>query len=391
MEITHIDCFSGAGGICTGFRAAGINTKIAIEYVSSCVQTYKDNHPNVHVILNDIRKVKINEIKKALGNENNSIDIVTSGMPCETFSTAGSTSRSFYDDRQYLFQQGIRIAKATNAKMILFENVTGIMSKTIAKGNKRLIIDELYSNLQDAGYGNFIPVILNAADFGIPQFRERFFILAVNNKNWKLEEHVPANTNKSVTVKEAILDLPNVEINTGIEKTEYNKKDSDYSLLMKNEKFWKLKFNNILTYHMPPNHRPCTIERFKLINPGEGLKDLFYKLDENKIKDYQKNRILPKKYYIQRNRRLQLDSISPTVTSHCLDELIHPIYDRALTVRECARLQGFPDAYNFSGGPYIIPHLYHIQDKYEQIGDAVPPLLAYAWGKLIIKLLKKYQ
>jgi len=391
MKLSHIDCFSGAGGICTGFRAVGINTKIAIEYVSSCVQTYKDNHPNVHVILNDIRKVKTNEIKKILGNEHNQIDIVTSGMPCETFSTAGSTSRSFYDDRQYLFQQGIRIAKATNAKIILFENVTGIMSKTIAKGNKRLIIDELYSNLRDAGYGNFIPVILNASDFGVPQSRERFFVLAVNNKNWKLEEPTPFNKNKIITVKEALLDLPDVEINTGIEKKEYNKKDSDYSLLMKDEKFWKIKFNNILTYHMPPNHRSCTIERFKLINPGEGLKDLFYKLDEKQIKNYQKNRILPKKYYIQRNRRLQLNSISPTVTSHCLDELIHPIHDRALTVRECARLQGFPDAYNFSGGPYIIPHLYHIQDKYEQIGDAVPPLLAYAWGKLIIKLLRKYQ
>ena len=391
MNLTHIDCFSGAGGICTGFRAAGINTKIAIEYVGSCVQTYKDNHPNVHVILNDIRKVKINEIKKLLGNKIKQVDIVTSGMPCETFSTAGATSRSFYDDRQYLFQQGIRIAKATNAKMILFENVTGIMSKTIAKGNKRLIIDELYDNLRDAGYSNFISVILNASDYGVPQSRERFFVLAVNNKEWKLDEPKPIISKKPVTVKDAILDLPNVEINTGIEVNEYGKKNSDYSLLMKNEKFWNIKFNNILTYHMPPNHRSCTIERFKLISPGEGLKDLFYKLDDKQIKYYQQHRILPKKYYIQRNRRLKLNSISPTVTSHCLDELIHPIHDRALTVRECARLQGFPDSYNFSGGPYIIPHLYHIQDKYEQIGDAVPPLLAYAWGNKIIDIFNRNQ
>ena len=79
---------------------------------------------------------------------------------------------------------------------------------------------------------------------------------------------------------------------------------------------------------------------------------------------------------------------SPTVTSHCLDEFVHPTQNRALTVRECARLQSFPDAYDFCGGPYFTPHLHNdIQDKYEQIGDAVPPLLAYAWGMTINDLL----
>jgi len=79
---------------------------------------------------------------------------------------------------------------------------------------------------------------------------------------------------------------------------------------------------------------------------------------------------------------------SPTVTSHCLDEFVHPKYDRALTVRECARLQSFPDSYDFCGGPYLTPHLHNdIQDKYEQIGDAVPPLLAYAWGIKITEIL----
>ena len=78
--------------------------------------------------------------------------------------------------------------------------------------------------------------------------------------------------------------------------------------------------------------------------------------------------------------------------SHCLDEFVHPFHDRALTVRECARLQSFPDAYDFKGGPYIVPHIDRaIQDKYEQIGDAVPPLLAYAWGMEIRNLLKEYR
>lgn len=127
----------------------------------------------------------------------------------------------------------------------------------------------------------------------------------------------------------------------------------------------------------------------KLTQPGEGLKDLFDKLDDEQIEEYQSRRVLPKKCYIQRGRRLINSAPSPTVTSHCLDELVHPVEDRALTVRECARLQGFPDAYEFVGGPYIVPHISHTQDKYEQIGDAVPPLLAYEWGKTIASLCEE--
>jgi len=388
MQYKHIDCFSGVGGICTGFHAAGFSTKIAIEYVDSCVDTYKENHPDVHVLSKDIRGVKAKEIREILSD--NEIDIVTSGMPCETFSTAGSKSRSFYDHRQLLFKEGIRIAKLVNSKLILFENVVGIMSKKVKKESDILIIDALYEELEKAGYKNHISVVLNASDFGLPQSRERFFVLASKYNTWKLESPKENLYFKSATVRDAIIDIPNVVVNSGKEINWYNKRESHYSRLMKNEIFWKRTNNKLLTYHMPPNHREATIERFKLINPGEGLKDLFLKFTDEKIKELQEKHIIPKKYYIQRNRRLLLDSVSPTVTSHCIDELIHPIYNRALTVRECARLQGFPDSYTFPGGPYIIPHLYHIQDKYEQIGDAVPPLLAYAWGEVIKNILIAY-
>ena len=139
-------------------------------------------------------------------------------------------------------------------------------------------------------------------------------------------------------------------------------------------------------------HRACTIERFKLLNQGESLKDLFDKYTGKKREELQEQRILPKKMFIKRNYRLVPSEASPTVTSHCLDEFVHPTSDRALTVRECARLQSFPDSYNFEGGPYIIPHIDKTtQDKYEQIGDAVPPLLAYAWGMTIQAILNDNQ
>lgn len=389
MAYTHIDCFSGPGGICTGMHAAGFETKVAIEFIQSCCDTYAANHPEVHVIHSDIRKVQKNDILPYIPKEG--VDLVTSGMPCETFSTAGNTSRSFYDDRQFLFREGIRIAEISNAKMILFENVPAITTKTVEKGSKILIIDVLKKELQEAGYINYKEFILSADQFGIPQKRKRYFLLACKNPDWKLKEPQP-DGGEPVTVEEALASLPNVIPNSNKEAIHYDGEESSYSKRMKNLKFWRReKFSNQLTYQMPMRHREYTLERFSLLNQGESLKDLFERYNAEEREELQKRRVLPKKMFIKRNYRLISNQPSPTVTSHCLDEFVHPIYNRALTVRECARLQSFPDSYDFCGGPYITPHLHNdIQDKYEQIGDAVPPLLAYAWGNCINSILKKY-
>ena len=389
MAYTHIDCFSGPGGICTGMHAAGFETKVAIEYIQSCCDTYTANHPGVHVIHSDIRKVKEADILSYIPKEGG--DLVTSGMPCETFSTAGNTSRSFYDDRQFLFREGIRIAEISNAKMILFENVPAITTKTVEKGSKTLIVDVLKNELKEAGYVNYKEFVLSADQFGVPQKRKRYFILACKNLEWILDEPQP-DTEKVVTVEEAFAGLPNVIPNSNEEAVFYDGTESLYSKRMKDLKFWhREQFENKLTYQKPMKHRECTLERFGLLNQGESLKDLFERFNGEERKELQARRVLPKKMFIKRNYRLVSDQPSPTVTSHCLDEFVHPIYNRALTVRECARLQSFPDSYDFCGGPYLTPHLHNdIQDKYEQIGDAVPPLLAYAWGKCINNILKQY-
>ena len=389
MILTHIDCFSGPGGICTGFHAAGINTLIAIEYIKSCVDTYSANHPKVHVIPSDIRKVTAEQILPYIPADG--VDIVSSGMPCETFSTAGNTSRSFYDDRQFLFREAIRIAKIANAKMILFENVPGITTKTVEKGTKELIVNVLKHELVAAGYDNYIEIVLNATNYGVPQRRNRFFILASKIKELKLSAPAPTQ-NKEITVSEAFADLPNIEPNTRIEGKNYTGNTSAFSELMRDNKFWKLGHgkNETLSYQTPMKHRACTLERFALLHQGESLKDLFERYVGTEREELQERRVLPKKMFIKRNYRLKPNEASPTVTSHCLDEFVHPIYDRALTVRECARLQSFPDCYDFAGGPFIVPHIDRtIQDKYEQIGDAVPPLLAYAWGKQIIDIFRR--
>lgn len=386
MSYTHIDCFSGPGGICTGMHAAGFDTKVAIEFIESCCETYRANHPKVHVIHSDIRKVQAEDILPYIPAEG--IDLVTSGMPCETFSTAGNTSRSFYDDRQFLFREGIRIAEISSAKFILFENVPAITTKTVEKGSDVLIVDVLKKELEEAGYINHVEVVLSAVQFGVPQRRKRYFVLACRDPNIVLKVPQPTHEGE-ITVKEALAGLPNVIPNTGEEATEYLGTETEYSKLMKDLNFWHREdFQNKLSYHMPMKHRECTLERFSLLGQGESLKDLFNRYTRDERERLQERRVLPKKMFIKRNYRLVSGQAAPTLTSHCLDEFVHPTYNRALTVRECARLQSFPDSYDFCGGPYLTPHLHNdIQDKYEQIGDAVPPLLAYAWGCAVSELL----
>ncbi|MCB6810701.1 DNA cytosine methyltransferase [bacterium MSK18_59] len=388
MALTHIDCFSGPGGICTGLHAAGFETKVAIEYIKSCVDTYAYNHPEVHVIHSDIRNVTAEQILPFVPK--GGIDLVTSGMPCETFSTAGNSSRAAYDDRQFLFREGIRIAKICNAKMILFENVPMITTKRVAKDSKELIIDLLKRELEEAGYVNYKEVVLDASKYGVPQRRKRFFILAAKDPKYHIDAP-EETTDTAVTVQDAFVDIPEVVANTKTENPIYTGAESAYSLLMKNDDFWKrTTLERKLLNHLPMNHRKYIIERFGILQQGEGLKGLFARLTPEELEAYQARKVIPKTIYVKRNYRLRWDEPAPTVTSHCLDEFVHPEQNRALTVRECARLQSFPDSYDFVGGPYLVAHDDRSQqDKYEQIGDAVPPLLAYAWGKKISEIFEK--
>ena len=389
MPYTHIDCFSGPGGICTGLHAAGFETLVAIEYIKSCVDTYTANHPEVHVIHSDIREVTAEQILPFIPE--GGVDLVTSGMPCETFSTAGNSSRASYDDRQFLFREGIRIAKIANARMILFENVPMITTKRVAKDSKTLVLDVLKKELVEAGYSNYQQFIIDAEKYGVPQKRKRFFILASRNPADEISAPPPTTT-KNVTVEDAFCDIPPVEANTWKENPDYLPgKHSKYTELMQDDAFWRREtVEHKLINHLPMNHRAHIIERFHILKQGEGLKGLFARLDPEELEALQKRKVVPKVIYVKRNYRLRWDEPSPTVTSHALDEFVHPVQDRALTVRECARLQSFPDSYDFVGGPDLVAHDDRSQqDKYEQIGDAVPPLVAYAWGKHIIDILEK--
>ncbi len=386
-EITSVDLFSGPGGVAAGFKSAGIKTILAVEKVQSCIDTYRANHPETQVIPDDILKIGEGRFESLI-SEKGKPDIVSAGPPCETFSTAGpGTSKRYDHKRDFLFERAVRFADISGAKVFVFENVPGFKSKRLKDDHHRKIFDLLLEQLEDAGFKKLDYDMLDCVNFGVPQARKRFILIATRNGP---KPTLPRHSDLLPSIVkswDALSDLPQIQHSETGENYS-DKPQNEYQGIMRNPAFWGISKKECnLTYHIAPKHRESTLERFGLIENGEGLRNLFIKLSAKKIAKLQKRHVLPKKWYIQRNRRLIPDEPSFTITSHCLDEVIHPFLHRALSVREAARLQSFPDCYDFSGGPIVTPHIYETQDKYEQIGDAVPPLLARAIGLAIVKML----
>lgn len=448
FHLTSIDLFSGPGGLATGFKWAGILPLIAVEWTDSTAQTYSYNHnaeifelskyrPNKKVtnkdylenfchesdqsvlIHGDINLVSSNLIKELLIKRfgidctNETVDIVSGGAPCESFSLAGT--RTIGDDRDELFSNIYRIAKIVKSKAILFENVKGLFSKKSKEGVKGAIFQYICDTFERGGKYKLVSrdperILLKACDYGVPQIRERLFLISLRKdiaKNREFDYPTPTfghdETRPFVSVSDAICDLPRVE--SGEESESYsfpnhfNSENQKWFVYLmrgmtlpninsQTPDYLSDKFNNLssLSIHKGPGHVKKKMELLKLIPPRSSMKAVYERLViENKIEKYRS--LFPNIIYGCRNRRLLEDQPSFTITSHCLDETLHPYINRAITPREAARLQSFPDWYYFAG-PYVQFHGSKEEDKYEQIGDAIPPLLAYALGIQFVKCLK---
>lgn len=429
---TSIDLFAGPGGLCTGFRAAGIKPLIAVEWSYWTVQTYAASHNAEILILSeylqdpdrfahffdrseqevliygDINKVKNELILKLLKERfgRSTVDVVTGGAPCESFSMAGQRKED--DERNQLFMNIPRIARCTKAKILLFENVKGLFSKKSSGEYGKMYTDICnYFEQKIPGRPSYKlvskdknVVLLKSSDYGVPQNRERVFLVGINNKFKKVSFSYPEKTNgldkqfDYVTVNDAIADLPQVD--KGEENTKYSFQ-VDRTVSSTRLEFLRWVRGEIftpcdiifdptkLTSHKAPGHVDRNIERLKLIQIGENQKTAFERIKSQNPND-ENLKYFPQRLYAARNRRLKPNEPSFTVTSHCLDEMVHPVLNRAMTPREIARIQSFPDWYIFKG-PYVQFHGDKEQDRYEQIGDAIPPLLAYALAKEIIKTL----
>lgn len=351
-----IDLFSGCGGLSLGLSGAGFNILYANEINKDAAETYKFNlvkkrRHKTFVDVRNISNVKTSEIIDIVGDEK--IHLVAGGPPCQGFSMAGK--RNIDDPRNQLFKDLLRVVREINPPLFLMENVKGILSMDGGK-----VIETIRLAFENLGYEVKIEV-LKASEFGVPQERERVFIIGTKIGNGVL--HPTADTKKPVSVAEAIGDLS--FLNSGESSTEYKlPAKSKYQKKMRGK-------NKKLENHESSNHSSKVVERFSLLKPGQTSKDIPSKKNTKKL-------VLI---------RLSANKPANTITT-LPDDFIHYEKNRTLTVREMARLQTFPDSFVFLG-PRTTggDRRRHSIPQYSQIGNAVPPLLAKKIGKHLIKCL----
>ena len=342
-----IDLFSGAGGLSQGFRDAGYDVISAVEIDKNLSQTFKKNFKKTKIFEEDITKVNSNDL---LVNKSD-VDVIVGGPPCQGFSMSGKRIRSngifLNDQRNKLFKEFVRVIKDLKPKIFIMENVPGILN--IHQGKTK---NQILSIFKSIGYSTKVKVLL-AADYGVPQLRKRAFFIG-NNLGINPEFLFPPKINRDyVTVEDAIFDLPFIKSGQGEFESNYFKKP--YTEYQK-----KMRVNAKKLYnHICTKHDDKIIKIIKMLKEGEGRNNLPKKFQTKSIHSGSYMRIIKNKPSYTITTRFDTPPVG---------RVTHPVADRALTAREAARLQSFPDKFIFLGKRTHIGI---------QIGNAVPPLLAY--------------
>ncbi len=351
--IKVVDLFAGVGGLSYGFsKDDQFEIVCANEILPNMAKAYELNHPNTKVYCKDIKEFGLQDLKEDFSISQEGIDLIIGGPPCQAYSTVGK--RVIDDPRGELFQEYFRVLQEVQPKVFIFENVKGLLS--IRKGE---LFKEILELFQSLGY-EVNHTILNAADFGVPQNRERIFIVGTKLSNifsFPKETHTKdsnslfQNLQQHITVKEAIGDLPFIK--TQEASTTYaTPPQNRYQKLMRKNA------SDTLYDHCAPNNNAKLVELMKALPDGGTPKDLLEELR-------------PKSGFGNTYSRLWWEKPSTTITRNfstpSSSRCIHPKAPRALTTREGARLQSFPDNYIFYGSR---------SDKNLQIGNAVPPILS---------------
>jgi len=362
-----IDLFAGAGGLSLGLEQAGFDLMAAVEIdpIHSCVHKY--NLPNCAMLAKSIENVDGDSIRKAANlNRHENIDLVAGGAPCQGFSLIGK--RSLDDPRNKLAKEFIRIVHELSPSYFLFENVKGL-----TVGKHKQILKEIIQELESIGYEIIRPwQVLNAKDYGVPQSRERLFLIGAKYGK-VLPDYPDPRAYKVVNCDQALGDLPDSEIFEELLESDevlfsYLKKASGYSSLMRctNDSTWKLGYKRnwnrkLLTSSLRTNHTEISRRRFQETQPSKVEKiSRFHKLSADGFAN---------------TLRAGTDSARGAFTS---PRPIHYKYPRCVTVREMARLHGFPDWFRFHKTKW---------HGARQIGNSVPPPLGYALGKELVKVI----
>lgn len=353
-----IDLFSGVGGLSYGFsKIHQFNILAANEIERDISIAYKLNHPSVEMLNCDINDLTEEILYKAIKGQK--VDIVVGGPPCQSYSTLGKRQM---DERANLFMQYKRVLNILQPTAFVFENVVGILS--MSKGN---LFKQIQAGFEELGYILQYKV-LDAVDFGVPQHRERVILVGFKgNNNFVFPTPTHGDGLKPyVTLNEAIGDLPTLES---------GEKKSNYSTGITNEflEFVRDKNTSIVEEHIAPKN-------------GEHLVKIMQTLKEGQSKEDLPEDIRPKSGYKNTYAKLWWDKPSTTITRNFAcpssSRCIHPRDSRAMSIREGARLQSFPDDYKFYGSDGM---------KRLEIGNAVPPLLSVAIAKQMLQALKEYE
>lgn len=391
-----LDTFAGAGGFSLGFQLTNHYEIVgAIEQDKWAAETFSTNHPNTNVIVGDIRNVSDATLKEQFyGN----VDILLGGPPCQGFSQANKNAGDPKDPRNSLFKEFIRVAKVVSPQIVIMENVPNIIKAKTASGDK--VIDIIHQELSALGYA-VEHTILSATDFGVPQIRKRMVLIASKKK---LSAYFPTpthsietdtlftvNLQKCPTLWDAISDLPQIEASEGADVM-------DYVCEPKNELQRLLRGESPKIYnHTAMKHSKRMVERFKAIKCGESSADVPKELYPRKRNG---NGEISETAYDQNNRRMFPDRPCHTIAASFYANFLHPFCNRNFTPREGARVQTFPDWYVFKGRPTTPSHSLLRKEgrldelhlgQYNQIGNAVPPLMAKAIADNIFIQLKEFE
>jgi len=355
-----VDLFCGAGGFTEGFRkAGGFSNLFAVDFDLKAIETLTYNHKEINGVCADVSTLDTEKLAKL--TKSKTVDVVIGGPPCQGFSLAG---RRLPDDpKNRLFLEYVRIVRELKPKVVVFENVVGLMSM---QGG--LVLEAICEEFSDAGY-EVTYDILNSADYGVPQARPRFILIGRYGKgpvNMPQHTHIAASKSSTmdlfsnellphVSVKDALSDLPIIQQGEGSESVTFTAKaQNSFQESMRGERSRGMLFN-----HRATRHNPAIIERYNHMPQGGDI------------------RSLPERLRTKKNNVFRLlDSVpARTITCNFRTDIIHPSIPRGLTVREAARLQSFDDDYCFFGN-LTRKAKYVTQD--DQVGNAVPPLLAKA-------------
>jgi DNA (cytosine-5)-methyltransferase 1 len=327
-EINYIDLFSGAGGMSLGFDQVGFNNIFSIDIEPRFCETYKTNFPKHNLIQKDISKLSNEEIKSLIGNQ--IIDVIIGGPPCQGFSMAGNIGRKFIDDsRNQLFREFARIVEIVQPSYFVMENVARLFTHN--KGETKKEIIELFKKMNY----NVDCKVVNTADFGIPQVRNR--VLFIGNRISNNIVFPTKTVDKPISIKEAIDKLPKLKSGE------------------------KSKIPN----HISMKHSEQMLEKMKYVSDGG---------NRNEIPEL----IRPKSGDVRKYIRYKSTEPAVCVTGD-MRKIFHYSQNRALTVRELATLQTFPLDFIFKGSTI---------SQQQQVGNSVPPILAKEIALTIKKMMK---